>query len=124
MVINFIGSHLDPRQRPALAAVVTTARAVFPVVETYPDPWEPDDYPTRNIYIVASASTRLIPRQAGDPKRAPSLRAAIARMEPVSVSDGRLLTDEAAPLEPLVRPTAEYLRHQARDYLPVNVLYY
>ena len=44
--------------------------------------------------------------------------------EPVSVSDGRLLTDEAAPLEPLVRPTAEYLRHQARDYLPVNVLYY
>jgi predicted membrane-bound spermidine synthase len=29
-----------------------------------------------------------------------------------------------APLEPLVRPTAEYLRHQARDYLPVNVLYY
>jgi spermidine synthase len=124
VVINFIGSHLDPRQRPALEAVVTTARAVFPVVETYPDPWEPDDYPTRNIYIVASASTRLIPRQAGDPKRAPSLRKAIARMEPVSVSDGRLLTDEAAPLEPLVRPTAEYLRHQARDYLPVNVLYY
>ena len=124
VVINFIGSHLEAAQLPALEAVVATARTAFPVVETYPDPKEPDDYPTRNIYIVASDSVSLEPRQAGDPKRAPSLRAAIARMEPISVRDGRLLTDEAAPLEPLVRPTAEYLRHQARDFLPVNVLYY
>ena len=124
VVVNFIGSHLDPAQLPALEAVVTTARTVFPVVETYPDPWEPDDYPTRNIYIVASDGTRRVPRQPGDPNRAASLREAIARTEPITLGEGRLLTDEAAPLEPLVRRTAEHLRHQSRDFLPMNVQYF
>jgi spermidine synthase len=124
VVINFIGSHLHPAQRPALEAVVTTARAVFPVVETYPDPWEPADYPTRNIYIVATDGGRRVPQQAGDPKKAPSLAKALARMAPAGVEEGRLLTDEAAPLEPLARRTAEHLRQQSRGFLPMNVLYY
>ncbi|MGB5716890.1 MAG: fused MFS/spermidine synthase [Gammaproteobacteria bacterium] len=124
VVINFIGSHLEAAQRPALEAVVATARTAFPVVETYPDPKEPDDYPTRNIYIVATTGARLEPRQAGDPVSAPSLLAALSRMEPITVRDGYLLTDEAAPLEPLVRRTAEHLRHQSRDFLPMNVQYF
>jgi spermidine synthase len=124
VVVNFIGSHLEPAQLPALEAVVTTARTVFPVVETFPDPKEPEGYPTRNIYIVASDGTRLSPQQPGDPNHAGSLRDAIARMQPITVGEGRLLTDEAAPLEPLVWRTAEHLRHQSRDFHPLNVQYF
>lgn len=50
VILNFIGSHLDSAQLPALKAVVSTVRNVFPVVDFYPDIWEPDDYPTRNIF--------------------------------------------------------------------------
>lgn len=59
VIAYFIGSHLDEEQRPALEAIVSTAREVFPVVDTYPDPWEPDDYPTRNIFVAAAAHERL-----------------------------------------------------------------
>ena len=123
VIVNFIGSHLDREQLPALEAVVTTARAVFTNVDAYPDPWEPDDYPTRNIYIAAADHPRLEPPHSGDPRRTPSLAEAIACMDPFNVDEGVILSDDAAPLEPLVRRTTEYLRHQARDYLPVNVLY-
>jgi spermidine synthase len=39
VALNFIGSHLDPEQHPALDAVVATARAVFLTVDAYPDSW-------------------------------------------------------------------------------------
>jgi spermidine synthase len=124
VILNFIGSHLDLEQLSALEAVVTTAQKVFSVVDVYPDPWEPDDYPTRNIYIAASDHTRIEPRHEGDPRQAPSLEEAIARMQPHPVDGGVILSDDAAPLEPLVRQTTDYLRDQSRYYLPVNVLYH
>jgi len=123
VVLNFIGSHLDPDQRGALEAVAGTAREVFPTVDVYPDPWEPDDYPTRNIFIAAAFATRQEPRHQGNPMDAGTLSQAIARMEPIGVEKGRILTDDAAPLEPLVRRTTEYLRSRSREYLPVNVLF-
>jgi spermidine synthase len=124
VIINFIGSHLDSEQVGALAAVVTTAREVFPVVDAYPDPLEPDDYPTRNIYIAAADHPRIEPGHTGEPRQAPSLGEAIARMQPIPVVKGVTLSDDAAPLEPLVWRTTEYLRYQTGDYLPVNVLYH
>jgi len=104
--------------------VVSTAREVFPVVDAYPDPLEPDDYPTRNIYIAAADHPRIEPGHAGDPRQAPSLDEAIARMHPIPVVSGVILNDDAAPLEPLVWRTTEYLRYQTGEYLPVNVLYH
>jgi len=123
VIVNFIGSHLDQEQLPALQAVVSSAREVFSVVDAYPDPWEPEDSPTRNIYIAVSDHERIEPRHTGNPRLAPSLGEAIFRVPPFPVDGGVILSDEAAPLEPLVHRTAEYLRHQARGYLPVNVLY-
>jgi len=123
VVLNFIGSHLDPAQRPALEAVVTTARRVFDIVDIYPSPWESDDYPTRNIFI-AAADTPLDPRrrEQGDPAMADTLSAAIARTLPIRVGEGRVLTDDSAPLELLVRRTTEILRNRVREYLPVGLL--
>jgi len=97
---------------------------VFPVVDAYPDPFEPDDYPTRNIYIAAADHPRIEPEHTGEPRQAPSLDEAIARMQPFPVASGVILSDDAAPLEPLVWRTTEYLRYQTGDYLPVNVLYH
>ncbi len=122
VVLNLIGSHLDPLQRPALEAVVTTARAVFSTVDVYPDPWEPDDYPTRNLFIAASDRPRVMPRRAGNPVGADRLSEALARSEPIVVGPGRILADDAAPLEPLVRRTSEILRSRAREYLPLSIL--
>jgi spermidine synthase len=124
VIVNFIGSHLDPEQLPALKAVIASAGEVFPVVDVYPDPWEPDDSATRNIFIAAADHPRIEPQHAGDPRLAPSLGKAIARSQPISVGKGVILSDDAAPLEPLVWRTTEFLRAQTRDYLPVNVLYY
>ncbi|MGD2062739.1 MAG: fused MFS/spermidine synthase [Nitrospirota bacterium] len=121
--LNFIGSHLDPSQRPALEAVVSTARQVFRTVDCYPHPWESDDYPTRNIFIAAAAHPRRHPPEPGDPSQTRSLTAALARSTPVVVADGRVLTDGSAPLEPLVRRTTEMLRGRTRYYLPANVLF-
>lgn len=123
VVLNFIGSHLDPAQRPALEAVVSTAREVFPTVDVYPHPWESDDYPTRNIFIAAGHHPRREPPHPGDPEQARSLAAAIARSTPITVAAGRLLTDDSAPLEPLVRRTTEILRSRTRAYLPTDVLF-
>ena len=123
VVVNFIGNHLDPAQRPALEAVVSTARAVFPTVDAYPHPWESEDYPTRNIFVVAARHPRRQPPHAGDPQKARSLTVALARSAPITVARGRILTDESAPLEPLVRRTTEYLRSRTREYLPMNVLF-
>jgi spermidine synthase len=123
VVVNFIGSHIDPAQRPALEALVTTARTVFPTVDVYPHPWESDDYPTRNIFIAAAPHPRRQPPSPGDPEKAHSLTVALARSAPIAVADGRILTDESAPLEPLVRRTTEFLRSRTREYLPVNVLF-
>jgi spermidine synthase len=122
VILNFVGSHLDPRQRDALEAVVSTARSVFQTVHTYPDPWEPDDYPTRNIFIAATDNRRSPPLAEGSPRLADSLSEAIARSRPVEVAQGRVLTDESAPLEPLVRHTTEILRNRVREFLPVAVL--
>jgi hypothetical protein len=124
VILNFIGSHLDPAKRPALEAVTATARAVFAHVDVYPDPWEPDAYPTRNIYIVASDHQRLKPRRSGDPTQAPTLSRALARSRPLALTlrDARVLRDDAAPLAPLVRPTTEILRSRVRDYLPLDVI--
>jgi len=124
VIVNFIGSHLDAAQLPALEAVVATAREVFSSVDAYPDPWERDDHPTRNIYIAAADHPRIEPRHSGNPRRTTSLTEAIARMQPVPVAKGVILTDDAAPLEPLVQRTVGYLRHQTRNYLPQNVLYH
>jgi len=124
VIVNFIGSHLDSEQTGALEAVVTTAREVFPVVEVYPDPWEPKDLPTRNIYIAVSDHPRLAPRHVGDPLRAPAFAEAIARVQPFPVDNGVILSDDAAPLEALVRRTTEHLREQMRAYVPVSLLYH
>ena len=124
VIVNFIGSHLDQEQLSALQAVVATAGEVFSSVDVYPDPWEPDDSPTRNIYIAAADHHRIEPRHAGDSRLAPSLGEAIARSQPFPVDKGVILTDEVAPLEPLVQRTAEYLREQRGAYLPVNLLYH
>jgi hypothetical protein len=91
-------------------------------VHTYPDPWEPDDYPTRNIFIAATDNRRSPPLAEGSPRLADSLSEAIARSRPVEVAQGRVLTDESAPLEPLVRHTTEILRNRVREFLPVAVL--
>jgi spermidine synthase len=123
VVLNFIGSHLDPEQRPALEAVVSTARQVFSTVDVYPNPWEADDYPTRNIFIAAAnAALQVGLRQEGDPREVDTLSAAVARSRPVRVGDGRVLTDDSAPLEPMVRRTTEILRNRIREYIPVGLL--
>ena len=125
VIINFIGSHLDAGQLPALEAVATTAGEVFSIVEAYPDPWEPDDYPTRNIYIAATDHARLQAQQVGDPWQAPTLTDALARMRPLQLArSGVILRDDAAPLEPMVGRTTQYLRSRSSDYLPLNVHYY
>ena len=123
VVLNLIGSHLDPAQRPALEAVVGTARAVFSTVDVYPDPWELDDYPTRNLFIAASEQPRVMPQRAGNPRAARRLSEALARSLPIAVDSGRRLTDDSAPLEPLVRRTTEILRSRTREYLPFDVLF-
>jgi spermidine synthase len=122
VVLNLIGSHLDPEQRAALEAVVGTAHTVFSTLDVYPDPWEPDDYPTRNIFIAASHQPRMKPRHAGDPGQADRLSEALARSGPIVVEAGRILTDDAAPLEVLVRRTTEILRSRVREYLPLHTL--
>jgi hypothetical protein len=95
---------------------------VFPQVDVYPDPWEPDDYPTRNIFIAASDRPRLKPQQPGNPIGADTLSEALARSSPHPVETGRILRDDSAPLEPLVRRTTEILRSRVREYLPVSLL--
>ena len=122
VVLNFIGNHLDPEQRAALEAVVTTAREVFTTVDAYPDPWQPDDYSTRNIFLAASLKPRQEQKQAGDPVKAKSLTQALLRTHPTDVAVGRILTDDAAPLEPLVRHTAQMLRNRTRGFIPIDVL--
>jgi spermidine synthase len=122
VVLNFIGNHLDPGQRGALEAVVTTAREVFTTVDAYPDPWEPDDYTTRNILLAASLESRDEQEQAGDPVKAKSFTKALLRTHPTDVAVGRILTDDAAPLEPLVRHTAQMLRNRTRGFIPIEVL--
>ena len=122
VVLNFIGSHLDPGQCGALEAVVTTARVVFPTVDAYPDPWEPDESPTRNIFIAASLASRRERLHPGDPMKASSITEALGRSRPAEVMPGRILTDGSAPLEPLVRRTARILRNRIRQFMPVEVL--
>ena len=122
VVLNFIGNHLDPEQRGALEAVVTTAREVFTTVDAYPDPWQPNDYTTRNIFLAASLEPRREPEHPGDPMKAKSFTEALLRTRPASVAVGRILTDDAAPLEPLVRHTAQRLRNRTRGFIPVDVL--
>jgi len=122
VVLNFIGNHLDPEQRGALEAVVTTAREVFTTVDAYPDPWQPDDYTTRNIFLAASLGPRRERLHPGEPMKAKSFTEALLRTRPASVSVGRILTDDAAPLEPLVRHTARKLRNRLRGFIPVDVL--
>ncbi len=124
VIVNFIGSHLDSEQVGALEAVVTTAREVFPVVDVYPDPWESEDHPTRNIYIAVSDHPRIESRHSGYPLRASAFTEAIARMHPFPVGNGVVLRDDAAPLESLVRRTTEHLREQRGAYLPVSLLYH
>jgi len=123
VVLNFIGSHLDPAQRPALEAVVSTAQQEFGTVDVYPSPWESDDYPTRNIFIAAATAPLDAGRyEQGDPSTADTLSAAIARSRPIELGEGRILTDDSAPLEPLVRRTTEILRNRVREYLPLGLL--
>ena len=88
----------------------------------YPDPWQPDDYTTRNIFLVASLKPRHEQEQAEDPVKAKSLTKALLRTHPTDVAVGRILTDDAAPLEPLVRHTAQMLRNRTRGFIPIEVL--
>jgi len=122
VVLNLVGNHLDPDQLPALASVAATARTVFPTVDIYPDPWESDDYPTRNIFLAVSNRPRLKPLKPGSPTQADTLVDALARSRPIKIAPGRVLTDDSAPLEPLVRRTTEILRSRAREYLPLSLL--
>ena len=118
VVLNFIGSHLDTEQLPALEAVVSTARQVFAAVDVFPDPWEHDDYPTRNIFIVAARQ----PLDRNEPGGINEFTQAMLRAQPTHVENGRILTDDAAPLDPLVRRTTHILRNRVREYLPARVL--
>jgi spermidine synthase len=120
VVLNVIGSHLDPGQRGALEAVVTTAR-VLPWGR-HPDPWEPEEHPTRNIFLAGSLAPRRESVHDGDPVKASSITEALARSRPADVMPGRVLTDGSAPLEPLVRRTAQILRNRIRGFIPVDVL--
>lgn len=123
VALNFIGSHLDPEQRPALEAVVATAREVFSTADAYPDPWQPDAYPTRNVFIAASTHPRIEPRHPGDPMSTDGVMSeALARSAPTLIRSGRILTDGSAPLAPLVRRTTDILRSRVREYLPLSVL--
>ena len=118
VVLNFVGSHLDPGQLPALEAVVTTARQVFDAVGVFPDPWEPDDYPTRNIFIVAARASL----NAEDSPGINSLTRAMLLAQPPVLEPGRILTDDAAPLDPMVRRTSHILRNRVREFLPAGIL--
>jgi spermidine synthase len=122
MVLNFIGDHRDPTQLGALKAVVGTARSVFPVVDTYLDPWEPESSTTRNIFMVASDAPRREPLHPGNPEQADNIREALARSRPAELRSGRILTDGSAPLEPLVRRTTDILRNRIREFVPLDVL--
>ena len=122
VVLNFIGNRRDPAQRGALEAVVATAREVFTTVDVYPNPWGSDDAPTRNIFLAAAMQPRAEKIHPGDAGEAKSFTEALARSQPASVVGGRILTDGAAPLEPLVRRTAELLRNRVRDFIPVELL--
>lgn len=62
--------------------------------------------------------------RGGDPRATESFYEAVVRMEPFPVNRGVILSDENAPLEPLVRATMEYMRHRTRQYVPANVLYH
>ncbi|HYQ71310.1 MAG TPA: fused MFS/spermidine synthase, partial [Gammaproteobacteria bacterium] len=123
VVLNFIGSHRDPAQRPALESVVSTARQVFSTVDVYPNPWQSADALVRNIFIAATDTPLAADRRSpGDPRKAESLMTAITRTRPLPVGEGRLLTDDSAPLEPLTRRTAEILRNRVREYIPAGLL--
>jgi spermidine synthase len=126
VVLNLIGSHLDPAQRPAMAAVAATAEAEFAHVEVYPDPWVEDDYPTRNLFIAAAEHPRVRPKALGRPSTAKTLDQALARSRALAGASegGRILSDDAAPLGPLTRRTSEILRSRTLEYLPMDVLFF
>jgi len=88
VALNFIGNHLDPGQRGALETVVSAARAVFPTVDVYPDPWEPGKSTTRNLFIVASRAPRRERLHPGDAESADIIKEALARSRPVEVVSG------------------------------------
>ena len=103
--------------------MVTTARQVFGTIDVYPSPWVPDAYPTRNIFIAAADTPREAGwRAEGGLLEKDTLSAVIARTRPVEVEEGRVLTDDSAPLELLVRRTTEILRNRVREYIPIALL--
>jgi len=124
VALNLMGSHSDPEQRPALEAVVSTARSVFPVADVYPYPGADEGESFRNIFLAASDHARLEPLHPGKPEEAGNMAEALARTLPVSVGPGRILTDASSPLAPMVSRTAEHLRRVIHSYLPSQVLLY
>jgi spermidine synthase len=123
VVINVLGNHLDPKQRPAMEAIVATAKEIFATVDVYADPYQAGDYPAVNNIVVATHQRRIPPIEPGDPRQAPTMREALLRSEPLKLTgDGEVLTDDSCPLEALVRPTAESLRHRVRSFIPVRLV--
>lgn len=101
VVLNLIGSDRDPDQRPAIDAVLATARSVFATAEAWPDAGQDASFPTRNVYVVA---TDLPSRGA-----------------PWPAADGLVLTDAHAPLDALTRVTARHVRARGVAYLPAAI---
>jgi len=124
LALNLMGSNSDPEQRPALEAVVTTARAVFPVADVYPYPGADAEGKFRNIYVAAADHARVEPLHPGKPGEAANMAEGLARTLPMSVAPGRILTDSSSPLAPMMEPTAEHLRKVIHSYLPKDVLLY
>lgn len=101
VVLNLIGSDRDPEQKPAIDAVLATARSVFATAEAWPDPGQDAAFPTRNVYVVA---TDLPSRGA-----------------PWPAGDGLVLTDAHARLDALTRVTARHVRARGAAYLPAAI---
>jgi predicted membrane-bound spermidine synthase len=102
VILNVVGNPDDPRQRPALDAVLATANAVFETAEAWPDRGQSADYPIRNIYVVATDV-------AGD------------RDAPISAGTGSILSDAGQSIQPLLAVTARHVRLHGAKYLPIEI---
>ena len=120
-VINFVGNHNDPEQRPALEALVATATSVFPVVAAYTHPFYSSDNPVLNYAIVATGRPA---RKRDQIKGYESMLVAriAEQIQLIEIAAGRVLFDDSAPLASLFAPTMKKARRLARAQLPVEIL--
>jgi spermidine synthase len=121
VVMNFVGHHTDPEQRPALEALVATAKTVFATVAVYTHPSYLVENPVLNYAIVATDRPARQPDEVDDYETWPVAQMA-GDIEPIAIAPGRVLSDDSAPLAPLVAPTMKYARRLGRGQLPIEIL--